>query len=98
MIIEFDTAAMRNAAKTFSQLSEEYTTVYERLLNTASTMGEAWASADNLAYVEQINGFCAELQGMSEHLLQASQSLDQQAKNYEDTRSNNITAAKRLEN
>lgn len=98
MILDVDTVALHTAAKTFAQLSEEYTTVYTRLLNSASTMGAAWESADNQAFVEQINGFCEELKGMAAHLEQASQTLDRQAANYEDTRNNNIAAAKRLAN
>lgn len=67
-------------------------------MNTASTMGEAWKAADNLAFVEQITGFCDDLKAMADHLDQAAQALEQQALNYETTRDNNITGVKQLAN
>lgn len=93
-----DTADLRTAAQKFSKLSQDYTTVYTRLLNAARTMGSAWDSADNKSYVDQINGFCAELKAMADHLELGAQSLNQQAGNYETTRENNVAGAKQLAN
>lgn len=98
MILNVDTQALRTAAQKFSALSQEYTTVYTHLLNAAQTMGDAWNSDDNLAFVEQINGLCEELKAMATHLEQGSQALNAQAQNYEDARNNNITAVKQLAN
>lgn len=91
-----DTRELRNAAKLFAGYAEEYTAVYNRLIGAAQTMGDAWSSADNQAFVEQITGICAELKAMASHLELAGKSLDQQAQNYETTRDGNITAVKRL--
>ena len=93
-----DPPELHKASQKFFQLSEDYTAVHNRLINTASTMGEAWKAADNLAFVEQINGFCEELKAMTKHLEQASQALEQQALNYETTRDGNITGVKQLIN
>ena len=98
MKVVVDPSELHSAAQKFTQLASDYTTVHIRLINTASTMGEAWKSADNLAFVEQITGFCDELKAMTAHLEQASQALEQQAKNYESTRDANITGAKQLIN
>ena len=98
MNLTVDPVALHTAAQKFAQLSEEYTTVYTRLINNAQTMGEAWMSADNLAFVDQISGFCDELRGMAAHLQQAAQTLDQQATNYETVRDNNIAAVRQLMN
>jgi len=98
MNLVVDPPELHAASAKFSQLSGEYTTVYNRLMNKASTMGEAWRAADNLAFVEQITGFCDKLKAMADHLLQASQALDQQAANYETTRDTNITNVKQLAN
>ena len=49
-----DPPELHKSSQKFTQLAEEYTSVYNRLMNTASTMGEAWKAADNLAFVEQI--------------------------------------------
>ena len=93
-----DPPVLHSAAQKFNQLSADYTSVYSRLLNVAGTMGEAWNAADNLAFVDQINGFCEELKAMANHLEQAAQALDQQAKNYETVRDNNVTGVKQLAN
>ncbi len=93
-----DPPELHKASQKFTQLSGEYTTVYNRLLNAARTMGDAWNAADNLAFVDQINGFCEDLKAMADHLEQAAQALEQQAQNYESVRDNNITSVKRLTN
>ncbi len=98
MTFTVDPPALHSAAQKFSQLSQDYTSVYNRLLNSAQTMGDAWNSADNQAFVEQINGFCEELKAMATHLEQAAQALNQQATNYETTRDNNVTAVRQLSN
>jgi WXG100 family type VII secretion target len=93
-----DPPELHMASQKFTQLSGEYDAVHKRLINTASTMGDAWKAADNLAFVEQITGFCEELKAMTEHLEQAAKALEQQAVNYETTRDNNITGVKQLAN
>ena len=98
MRIVVDPPELHAASTAFQQLSEEYTSVYTNLLNTASTMGAAWQAADNLAFVDQINGFCDDLQKMAQHLQQASQALTQQARNYEDARDNNVSTVRTLAN
>ena len=98
MKLTVDTGEMRSSASKLAQLAEEYTTIYTRLLNTASTMGEAWKAPDNLAYVEQINGFCEELKAMTAHIEQAFKAMEQQASNYELTSENNVTGVKKLAN
>ena len=98
MRFNVDPPELHKAADRFSQLAGEYTSVYTRLMTTASTMGEAWKAADNLAFVDQINGFCDELQAMVAHLNQASQALTRQAQNYENTRDNNTSGVRTLAN
>ncbi|MCL2813453.1 MAG: WXG100 family type VII secretion target [Oscillospiraceae bacterium] len=98
MKLTVDPPVLHEISKKFSELSGEYTNVYNSLMRTASTMGEAWKAADNLAFVEQINGFCDDLQFMADHLLQASEALRQQAENYEITRENNIVNVRQLVN
>jgi len=98
MKLVVDPPELHKASQKFTQLAGEYTTVHTRLINTASTMGEAWKAADNLAFVDQINGFCDELKAMADHLEQAAKALEQQAKNYEDTRDNNVVGVKQLQN
>lgn len=98
MKLTFDTGEMYRISQQLVQLAGEYTDIYNRLMNTASTMGDAWKAPDNIAYVEQITGFCDNLKAMTSHIEQASAALDQQAKNYEKTIEENIGNVKKLQN
>ena len=98
MKLVVDPPELHKASQKFAQLAGDYTSVHNRLINTASTMGEAYKSADNLAFVDQINGFCDDLQAMVAHLNQATQTLTKQAQNYEATRDNNVIGVRTLAN
>ena len=98
MKIYVDPPELHSAAGKLRQFSADYTTVYNRLINAANTMGDAYRSADNQAFVDQINGFCEELKAMADHLDLSAQALDKQAENYEVTRDNNAAVARQLAN
>ena len=89
---------MAKAAQRLQALSETYTEIYTQLMQEANTMGSAWEGADNLAFVEQINGFTEELKTMAAKLSTASQALDKQRANYVARQDNNITQVKKLVN
>ncbi len=89
---------MAQAAKKLQTLSDAYTEIYTQLLQEANTMGSAWEGADNLAFVERINGFTEELKAMAAKLSNASQALDKQRANYVARQDNNITQVKKLIN
>ena len=93
-----DPVEVHNAAKEFRRLSENYTEVYTSLMNSASTMGEAWDSADNLAFVDQIKGLCDDLKAMTDHLNICAEALDKQASNVEEVRDYNKTNVRKLVN
>jgi len=98
MKLTVDPADLRAAAGKFSEYSQNYTQIYQRLLNTAGTMGAAWDNDDNKAFVERINGFCDELKAMVARLDTASQTLNAIAKGYEDTTTENIQVINRQAN
>ena len=89
---------MAKASQRLQSLSETYTEIYTQLMQEANTMGSAWESADNLAFVEQINGFTEELKAMATKLSTASQALDKQRANYVARQDNNIAQVKKLVN
>jgi len=93
-----DPPQLHSASDKFNQLAGDYGQVHTRLMNTARTMGEAWKAADNLAFVDQITGFCSSLQAMTAHLEQAGQALKQQATNYETAQRHNIDSVRQLAN
>lgn len=89
---------LESASKKLASISESYTGIYTQLMQQAQTMGAAWEGADNLAFVEQISGFCEELKSMATKLETASTTLHTQAQNYESRQNDNITQVKKLTN
>lgn len=89
---------MAKASQKLQALSETYTEIYTQLLQEANTMGTAWEGADNLAFVEQINGLTDKLKAMATKLSTASQAIDKQRANYVARQDNNIAAVKKLAN
>ena len=89
---------MAKASQRLQSLSESYTEIYTQLMQDANTMGTAWEGADNLAFVEQINGFTEELKAMAAKLLTASEALAKQRENYIARQDHNITQVKKLVN
>ena len=89
---------MARAAQRLQALSESYTEIYTQLMQEANTMGSAWEGADNLTFVDQINGFGDELKAMADKLSLASQALEQQRANYVARQDSNIAQVKKLVN
>ncbi len=89
---------LEKASKSLTEMSTTYSDIYKQLLQKASTMGEAWEGEDNLAFVQQINGFCEELKAMADKLQLASDALMKQKTNYTTRQDTNITGARKLAN
>ena len=90
-IIRVTPEQLEAASKKLHEYAISYTEIYSRLMQQAETMGEAWQGADNLSYVEQINGFCDNLQEAGDILLQ-------QKTNYVNRQEDNIAQVKKLTN
>ena len=97
-VIRVTPEELEKASQKMQGLSETYTEIYTQLLQESSTMGTAWEGTDNLAFVDQINGFCEELKTMASKLSAASQALEKQKTNYVTRQENNITQVKKLVN
>ena len=89
---------MAKTAQKLNQLSQNYKQISKELMDCATTMGSAWEGADNQAFVKQISGFTAELDAMSQKLLDASKALDKQRANYVARQDQNIQEVQRLKN
>ncbi|MDR6121350.1 WXG100 family type VII secretion target [Bacillus sp. SLBN-46] len=89
---------LETASKKLTELSETYTGIYTQLMQAAGTMGEAWEGEDNLAFVDQINGFNEDLKNMADKLATASQALVAQRANYVATQENNMVQVRKLTN
>ncbi len=89
---------MEKASNSLKTISETYTEIYKKLFQEVGTMGEAWEGEDNIAFVNQINGFCEELKQMADKIMLASTTLKQQKDNYVTTQQNLVTEVKKLAN
>lgn len=97
-VIRVTPEVLKKTANDLKQLAETYQSIYKQLINQARTMGNAWQSPDNLAFVTQIEGFCEDLDKMKARLENASQTTMRQATNYSETIAHNIAQIKRLTN
>jgi len=89
---------LNKAREKLVEISGNYEEIYKQLLQQANTMSEAWEGADNLAFVDQINGFCQELIAMAKKISDAAITLDQQKNNYLNRQDTNITQVRKLAN
>lgn len=97
-VISVEPAQLTSASGKLEEYANTFEEIYKELLRQAETMGEAWQGADNLAYVEQIKGITTKMSAMVEKLKVAGSTLKQQAKNYDDKRSDNIAQVQKLSN
>lgn len=89
---------MQQAANKLKELSESYTEIYTQLLQEANTMGSAWDGADNLAFVEQINGFTEELKAMADKVRTFAEIIEKEKQNYVGNQEHNIREVKKFAN
>ena len=89
---------LEEAAAFLRQSAEEYDSIAKKLMNAATTMGSAYESDDNKAFVTQIEGCADDLKKMVVKVRQQAEVLDKQAKAFEETTAANVTAVKNLVN
>lgn len=97
-VIRVTPEELESASKKIAEISETYTGIYSQLMDQANQMGSAWEGEDNLAFVNQINGFCEELKQMAEKLQVASDALLKQKSNYLQRQETNISQVRQLTN
>lgn len=89
---------LETASKAIAAMSEDYDGIYKRLIEQAETMGDAWSGEDNIEFVNQIKGFCEELDQMVKKLMLASKTLHDQSTYYITQQTSDITEVKKLIN
>ena len=86
------------AAESIESLAGEYKNHYEDLYKNANTMASTWSGKDNMAFIDQINGFQDDFTKMFELMNSYASFLRTSAKSYGDTQENIIISAKKLTN
>lgn len=86
------------AAVRIDGLSEDYKRLYEQMYSETSAMASSWDGADNVAFVNQIDGFKDDLAKMHDLMNAYAEFLRKSAKAYRDTQNAVIQEAKKLAN
>lgn len=89
---------MERVSKSLKRISENYMVLYNKMYKDVAMTSEAWEGDDQLAYVDQINGFCDELKAMAEQINLASETLEQQKTNYIEHIADNVSQIKKATN
>lgn len=94
--ITVDPNELHQKAKSLEGLADEYEALRSRLMNTATSMGSAYESADSRSYVARVTELCEQMREVSNRLNNAAQILATQASGYDTTQSENTIAANQL--
>lgn len=95
-IFSTEVSVLIQKAGQLDQYAEEYDSIRTQLRQAATSMGEAYDSADNRVYTSRIEQFCTDLQMMSDKLRSASQTIQGQANMYTAQEEESTAAASRL--
>ena len=89
---------LEQAATSIESLAKEYKAQYTELYSTTGSLASTWSGADNVAFVNQIEGFKDDLEKMYTLMNRYAQYLRTTAKSYRDTQDSIIKQAKSLLN
>lgn len=76
---------LESAAGKIEGLAGEYKTQYETLYSETNAMASTWQGKDNIAYINQIDGFKDDLEKMKTLMLNYADFLRKSAKTYRET-------------
>lgn len=89
---------LRNAATTIKSLAADYKTQYDALYKETSALGTTWSGKDNVAYINQIDGYKKHFTFMYDCMNSYAAFLLKTAQSYEETQNAVVTEAKKLVN
>ncbi len=91
-----DYGTLDQKAARLEEHANQYEAISKQLHTTATSMGNAYESEDNKAFVTQIEAMCRDLQALVERLRNASGVLKAQANMYRQQEASNTSAANSL--
>ena len=97
-VIEVTPDQLDLTAGTIENLAADYQAQYNALYNETNAMASSWQGKDNIAYINQINGFEDDLAKMHDLMIAYADYLRKTAKAYRDTQNAIEDAAKKLAN
>jgi WXG100 family type VII secretion target len=97
-VIEVTPEQLETTAGRIEGLAADYKAQYEKLYSETSAMASTWNGKDNVAFVNQIDGFKDDLMKMHNEMLKYADYLRKTAKAYRDTQDTVVSEARKLAN
>ena len=89
---------LESTAGRIENLAADYKKQYNQLYSATNAMASTWSGKDNVAFVEQIDGFKDDFEAMYNLMLNYAVFLRKSAKAYRDTQDTVVTEARKLVN
>lgn len=89
---------LESTAGRIESLAADYKTQYEQLYSETNAMVSTWSGKDNVAFVNQIDGFKDDFAKMHSLMLNYADFLRKSAKAYRDTQDTVVSEARKLIN
>ena len=97
-IIEVTPEQLVSTAGSIETLAADYKKQYELLYSETNAMASTWSGKDNVAYIQQIEGFKDDFQKMHGLMLDYASFLRKSADAYSKTQETVVTEARKLTN
>ena len=89
---------LESTAGKIESLAADYKTQYDQLYSETNAMASTWSGKDNVAFVNQIDGFKDDFAKMKDLMDRYVEFLKDSAAKYRDTQDSVVAAAKKLTN
>lgn len=89
---------LESTAGRIESLAADYKAQYDQLYSETNAMASTWSGKDNVAFVNQIDGFKDDFTKMHTLMLNYADFLRKSAKAYRDTQDNVVSEARKLVN
>lgn len=89
---------LESTATKIESLAADYKAQYDQLYSETNAMATSWSGKDNVAFVNQIDGFKDDFAKMHTLMLNYADFLRKSAKAYRETQDNVVTEARKLIN
>ena len=96
--IEVTPDLLDSAAGKIDSLAADYQKQYNNLYSETSAMASTWSGKDNVAYIQQIEGYKDDFEKMHKLMQDYADFLRKSAKSYRTTQDTVVSEAKKLVN
>lgn len=97
-VIQVTPEQLESTAGRIESLAADYKVQYDQLYSETNAMATTWSGKDNVAFVNQIDGFKDDFLAMHNLMLSYADFLRKSAKAYRDTQETVVSEARKLVN